>query len=68
MALRTGHKPHIARAMILESMFYTTASNPKRAQMLLERVVEIGADVSDPYMRALLSGARGMMAGLVHSE
>jgi eukaryotic-like serine/threonine-protein kinase len=62
MALRTGHKPHIARAMILESMFYTTASNPKRARMLLERVGEIGADVSDPYMRALLSGARGMMA------
>src|SRR4029453_12110680 len=32
MALRTGHREHIARALLIESMFHATGSNPKRAQ------------------------------------
>ncbi len=58
MALRTGHRHHIARALLIESMFYATASNPRRAGQLLDRAIEI-ADPADPYVRAMVAAARG---------
>ncbi len=62
MALQTGHRPHIVRALLIESMFQATGSNQRRARQLLERALEIGADPTDPYVRAMLAGARGSAA------
>ncbi|HSN29378.1 MAG TPA: hypothetical protein VLT45_23975, partial [Kofleriaceae bacterium] len=62
MSLLTGDREHIARALLLESMFYATGSNPKRAQKLIERALEIGADPKDPYIGGMMAGARGASA------
>ena len=59
MALRTGHREHIARALLIESMYQATASNPKRAQQLIDRALEIGADPEDPYVGGVIAGAHG---------
>jgi hypothetical protein len=62
MALKTGHREHIHRALLIESMFHATASNRRRAQQYIDRAVEIGAHPDDPYARGLLTGARGACA------
>jgi hypothetical protein len=62
MALRTGVREHVARALLIESMFHATGSNPRRAQVLLDRALAINADPDDPYMRAMVFGARGAIA------
>jgi tetratricopeptide (TPR) repeat protein/predicted Ser/Thr protein kinase len=59
MSLRTGYREHIARALLIESMFHATGSNPKRAQHYIDRALEIGADPTDPHVRAMIAGARG---------
>jgi tetratricopeptide (TPR) repeat protein len=59
MALQTGHREHIARALLIESMFYATGSNPKRAEQLIQRALEIGADPEDPYVGGVIAGAHG---------
>jgi tetratricopeptide (TPR) repeat protein len=61
LALRSGYRPAIARALMLESMFQSTNSHPRRAQKLLDRALEL-ADQSDPYMRAMIHGTIGMKA------
>ena len=61
-SLRIGHREHVARALLLESMFYATSSNPKRAQRLAERAIEVGGDPKDPYVGGMLAGARGAAA------
>jgi tetratricopeptide (TPR) repeat protein len=62
MALATGHREHIVRALLIESMFYATGSNPKRAEQLIARALEIGADPEDPYVGGVIAGARGATA------
>ncbi len=62
MALRTGYRDHIARALLIEAMFHATGSNPKRAEHYIDRALEIGADPSDPYVRAMITAARGAVA------
>jgi len=62
MALRTGHREHIARALLIESMYQATASHPKRAQQLIDRALEIGADPDDPYVGGVIAGAQGASA------
>ncbi|MBV8760210.1 MAG: protein kinase [Deltaproteobacteria bacterium] len=61
-ALRTGHREYIARALVLESMFYATSSNPARSTRLIDRALEIGADPNDPYIGGLMAGAHGANA------
>jgi tetratricopeptide (TPR) repeat protein len=62
MALRTGHRDHIARALLIESMFHSTGSKQQRAQRYIDRAIEIGADPKDAYVRAMNLGARGACA------
>ncbi|HTM19434.1 MAG TPA: hypothetical protein VL172_02965, partial [Kofleriaceae bacterium] len=62
LALRSGYRPEIARALLLESMWQSTSSNPRRARKLLDRAIAVGAGEDDPYMKAMVHGALGMMA------
>jgi tetratricopeptide (TPR) repeat protein len=62
MALRTGHREHVARALLIESMFQATASRHERSEQYIQRALEIGADPDDPYVRAVILGARGATA------
>lgn len=62
MALRTGHREHIARALLIESMFQATASQHVRSEQYIRRALDIGADPEDPYVRSVISGARGASA------
>ncbi len=62
MALRTGHREHIARALLLESMFHSTSSNRGRAAAYLDRAIAVGADPRDPYISAMVAAARGAAA------
>jgi hypothetical protein len=61
MALRTGVREHVARALLIEGMFHATASHPRRAQVLLDRALEV-ADPEDTYVSAMVYGARGAIA------
>jgi hypothetical protein len=58
MALRTGHLDHIVRALLIESPYLATASKPARAEQYIARAMEIGADPSDPYVKATIAGTR----------
>jgi eukaryotic-like serine/threonine-protein kinase len=62
MALRTGHREHIVRALLIESMYHATASNPKRAQVMISRALEIGADPDEPYVGGVIAGAHAASA------
>jgi tetratricopeptide (TPR) repeat protein len=62
MALRTGHREHIGRALLIESMFQATASRHERSEEYIQRALEVGADPEDPYVRSVILGARGATA------
>ncbi|MEO6772436.1 MAG: protein kinase [Kofleriaceae bacterium] len=62
MALRTGHREHIVRALLLESMFYATSSNLKRARQLVERALALGPDPNDPYIGGMVAAAEAAAA------
>jgi hypothetical protein len=59
MALRTGHREHVARALLIESMFQASASRLDRSEQYIQRALDIGADIGDPYVRSVILGARG---------
>ncbi|NVB83279.1 MAG: protein kinase [Kofleriaceae bacterium] len=59
-ALATGHRAHITRALLIESMFHATASNRKRALQYIQRALEVG-NPEDAYLRAMVEGARGAL-------
>jgi eukaryotic-like serine/threonine-protein kinase len=61
-ALATGHRPSIARGLILEGMFQATSSNMKRADALVRRALEVAGDQRDAYIDGLALGARGLIA------
>jgi eukaryotic-like serine/threonine-protein kinase len=62
LALRAGYRPHIVRALLLESMYQSNSGNRRRAHRLIDRAVEIGIDPDDAYITAMLEGARGVGA------
>lgn len=59
MALRTGHREHVGRALLIESMFQASASRLDRSEQYIQRALDIGADPSDPYVHSIILGARG---------
>ena len=59
MALRTGHREHIARALLIESMFHATASNPTTRAAVHRARARDRRRPDDPYVRAMIAGARG---------
>jgi eukaryotic-like serine/threonine-protein kinase len=62
LALRTGSRSHIARAMVLEATYQATQGNFKRATSMRERAQEIAGDQLDAYMVGLSTGASGIAA------
>ncbi|MBA3458702.1 MAG: protein kinase [Deltaproteobacteria bacterium] len=60
LALKSGHRPHIARALTLEGTFYATQGNQERAQVLRERALAINGDIPNPYLEALTNGSAGI--------
>jgi hypothetical protein len=62
MALRTGHRAHVVRALLVEAMYHATGANARRAQRYIDRALEVGGDPDEPYARALLAAARGSIA------
>jgi hypothetical protein len=62
-ALRSGHRPHIARSLLLEAMYHGTNGNMGRAARLIARGLEVHpAAEHDPYMVAWFLSARGTIA------
>ena len=62
-ALRSGHRPHIARSLLLEAMYQATNGNLRRALRLIARGDEVHpADQHDQYLTAWFLSARGTVA------
>ena len=62
-ALRSGHRPHIARSLLLEAMYQATNGHLRRAEQLIARGHEVHpAEDHDPYMTAWFLSARGTAA------
>ncbi len=60
LALDSGHRPHIARALGLEATFLETQGQPRRAQVLRDRARAISDPATNPYLKALLRGSEGI--------
>jgi eukaryotic-like serine/threonine-protein kinase len=62
LALRTGYRPQIARALVLEAMFQATQCNLRRARSLVARAGEVAGAEPEPYVGAMSSAAHGLIA------
>jgi hypothetical protein len=60
LALRSGSRSHIAQAMTLEGAYQATQSSFKRAQLMVDRALEISEDPNDPFIVGLVTGTRGI--------
>ncbi len=60
LALDTGHRPHIARALGLESTFLESQGRPARAQVMRDRARAISDPETNPYLKALLQGSESV--------
>ncbi|MBL9014079.1 MAG: protein kinase [Myxococcales bacterium] len=60
LALESGSRPHIARALGLEGTYYATQGNPKRAHALRDRARAIDDESKNPYLASLLAGSEGI--------
>jgi len=61
-ALDTGHRPHIARALLIESMYQGTQGNLVRAHQLIARAREVRGDEPDTFMDGMVLSAIGVVA------
>ncbi len=60
LALQSGSRPHIARALGLEATYYATQGNWKRAHALRDRARAIDDESKNPYLKSLLAGSEGI--------
>ncbi|CAN5829543.1 hypothetical protein BH11MYX3_BH11MYX3_02740 [soil metagenome] len=60
LALGSGHRQHIARALGLDATFLETQGRPARAQVLRDRARAISDPETNPYLKALLQGSEGI--------
>ncbi len=61
-ALRSGHLPHIARAVILEAAYVASNSRFEASRRLFARARSLEGIDDDPYLAALLLGSEGIAA------
>jgi len=64
-ALQVGDREHVSRALLLQAIHFSTASDNKQAQQYIARAVELATDPNDALTRAMVPGVRGACAYLV---
>ncbi len=62
LALKLGHRPSIARGLLLEGMFQATSGNARRARALGDRAAEVVGDARDAYFDGMSHGLGGLLA------
>ncbi|MCA9676472.1 MAG: hypothetical protein KC464_15675, partial [Myxococcales bacterium] len=64
LALRTGHRPHIGHALLLEAMFQATQGHLARSKALVARAIDVAGPegATDPYFVGCVAGAEGLQA------
>jgi tetratricopeptide (TPR) repeat protein len=60
LALASGHRPHIVRALVMEASYVATRGDHVRAESLFKRAKEIAGEVADPYLQGLIAGTQGI--------
>lgn len=60
LALASGHRPHIVRALVMEASYVATRGDHARAQYLFGRAREVAGEVTDPYLAGLIAGTSGI--------
>ncbi len=65
LALASGHRPHIVRALVMEASYVATRGDHARAEYLFGRARAVAGEVTDPYLAGLIAGTSGIATYLV---